>query len=104
MGRQIFKTSLLSAIKRSLWVALPFIRKYIRISVVPKEASDFFLNVVKDTVHYREQNNETRNDFLQLLIEIKNKGTIADDEDKNKTAHIIPTDENDKQVLGSYLN
>ncbi|XP_055386051.1 cytochrome P450 6a9-like [Condylostylus longicornis] len=33
---------------------------------------NFFLKVVKETVEYREKNNIERNDFLNLLIKIKN--------------------------------
>lgn len=36
------------------------------------------MNVVKETVEYREKNNVRRNDFLQLLIDLKNKGKIED--------------------------
>lgn len=45
-----------------------------------KEVSEFFTKVVKDTVSYREKNNYVRNDFLQLLINSKEKG---DGEEKN---------------------
>lgn len=34
--------------------------------------TDFFLNIVKKTVNYRETNKIERKDFLQMLIEIKN--------------------------------
>lgn len=103
MGRKIFKTTLWSGIKRSLWVALPFLRKYIRISIVPQEASDFFLKVVKETVQYREENNYTRNDFLQLLIEIKHKGAITDVEEKHRIpAYFEHTEPSEDKVLGLY--
>lgn len=34
----------------------------------PKEVSDFFVDVVEQTIQSRMENNENRNDFLQLLI------------------------------------
>lgn len=43
---------------------------------MPKETTEFFIKAVKDTFEYREKNNVQRNDFMQLLIELKNKGRI----------------------------
>lgn len=39
----------------------------------------FFMGVVKDTVDYREKNNVHRNDFMQLLLQLKNQGRLSDD-------------------------
>jgi cytochrome P450 family 6 len=39
--------------------------------------------MVKETVEYREINNVKRNDFIQLMIQLKNKTlSIADEKDK----------------------
>jgi hypothetical protein len=39
--------------------------------------------MVKDAMEYREKNNITRNDFIQLLIQLKKKGELeADANDK----------------------
>ena len=37
-----------------------------------QESTDFFLGIIKSTVKYREENKVERNDFLQLLLQIKN--------------------------------
>lgn len=50
----------------------PEVAAFFRLRMIPKDISDFFMKVVNDTVSYREKNNYTRNDFLQLLIDIKN--------------------------------
>ena len=39
--------------------------------------------MVQETADYREKNNVKRNDFLQLLIQLKNKGFL-DDEQKSE--------------------
>lgn len=36
----------------------------------------FFLNLVKKTVSYREQNKIRRNDFLHLLLQLRNEGKV----------------------------
>lgn len=43
----------------------------------------FYHKIVKDMVKYRETNNIVRNDFFQLLLQLKNKGTL--DEESNST-------------------
>lgn len=40
--------------------------------LLPKEATDFFVNLTLDTVDYRRQNGITRNDMLQLLMSLQN--------------------------------
>lgn len=63
---------------------------------IPKDLHDFFMNAVKETVDYREKNKTQRNDFMQLLIELKNKGKIEDADSKyqnNKEEEILPKDE-----------
>ncbi|XP_037815472.1 cytochrome P450 6a9-like [Lucilia sericata] len=37
-----------------------------------QEVEDFFMGIVKETVRYREENNVRRNDFMDMLIDLKN--------------------------------
>ena len=48
---------------------------------MPEDVSFYFRKMVKDTVEYRETNNVHRNDFMQLLIQMKNKTLGAVEED-----------------------
>lgn len=52
-------------------INLPKIAKALHIRQTPKDVSDFFIKVVEDTINYRLNNNYTRNDFLQLMIEMQ---------------------------------
>lgn len=45
------------------------------------DVEKFFMGVVRDTVEYREKNNIHRNDFMQLMIQLKNQGRLADNND-----------------------
>lgn len=47
--------------------------------VTPKYLQDFFLKLVIDTVNYREKNKIERNDFLSLLLQLKNNGKLDGD-------------------------
>ncbi|CAH0561305.1 unnamed protein product [Brassicogethes aeneus] len=41
--------------------------------------ANFFLDVIRKTVDYREKNNVYRKDFLHLLLQLKNRGVVSDD-------------------------
>lgn len=41
-----------------------------------KEVEDFFTNIVNDVVKHREQTGLVRNDFMNLLIQLKNQGKL----------------------------
>jgi hypothetical protein len=44
-------------------------------------ATNFFRKLVKDVMEMRKSSGTTRRDFMQLLIELKEKGKIAIDKD-----------------------
>lgn len=54
----------------------PKLERMIGTRVAPKEMSDFYLNVAKDTVTYRENNKISRKDLIQILIDLKNKPLV----------------------------
>lgn len=56
--------------------AFPKFSKFIHLRQFNKTVTDFFYNVVGGTISHRETNNITRNDFLNMLIQLKNKGSI----------------------------
>ena len=51
---------------------------HFQLRMIPKKITDFFIDAVRDTMNYREENNYQRNDFLQLLIQLRKKGYIED--------------------------
>nr|ARO50428.1 cytochrome P450 [Chironomus tentans] len=51
---------------------LPKVAKFLNMSINPKFITDYFLEIVRSNLEYREKNNIQRNDFFQLLINIKN--------------------------------
>ncbi|KAL7026345.1 hypothetical protein ACKWTF_013877 [Chironomus riparius] len=57
-------------------MAFPNFAKTLRLRQFSKRLSDFFINVVGGNIKYREDNNDNRNDFLNMLIQLKNKGSV----------------------------
>lgn len=59
---------------------IPKLSKYFKIKSVDDEVERFILDVVRETLEYREKNNVTRKDMMQLLLQLRNTGTVSVDE------------------------
>lgn len=82
MGKKVF-APVFTKIVHDLWTILaPSTVPTKLVDMHNKELTVFFTNCVKETIAYREANNIKKNDFLQLLIDMKNS-----DENSGK-AHI----------------
>jgi cytochrome P450 family 6 len=79
-GRKIFEPSFVAKLSRALMLVAPSLRRFLKFP--PKEVGKYFMEMVKETVEYREKNDMKRNDFMQLLIQMKNKTLgVAEEED-----------------------
>lgn len=76
-GRMIFELNIIQMLKLLITVGVPteFLRK-IGFTVSRKDVTKFFMNVVEETVNYREKQNIYRKDFMQLLLQLKNNGSV----------------------------
>ncbi|XP_069702399.1 probable cytochrome P450 6a14 [Periplaneta americana] len=72
-GMRTLKPTYKAKLFRLLFFMMPSLFKIVNLSLVPKDVSDYFIKMVRDTVEYREKNDVKRNDFMQLLIQMKNK-------------------------------
>lgn len=73
LGKKLFQLSNLFKLKFFIFFALPELARMLRMTVAPKDVSDFYMGVVKDTVKHREESTaNSRKDFIQLLLDLKN--------------------------------
>lgn len=56
------------------------ISRFLRLRVLPRYITNYFRRMINETVKFREENNVVRNDFMNLLIQIKNQGCLTEDE------------------------
>lgn len=70
-GKKIFTSR--SPIKETFLRSFPRLGRTLRMRKFPKDMADFFTKIVTESIEYREKNNIQRNDFMNLLIELKNK-------------------------------
>ncbi|CAG4954189.1 unnamed protein product [Parnassius apollo] len=76
-GHEYFEPqSLYWTFTRAMAFFAPDLFNKLRIRRINPEIIDFFYNLVKQIVNYRQNNNYKRNDFLQTLIELKNDDSI----------------------------
>lgn len=58
---------------------MPSIGKFIWLKRVDDDVERFMKSMVKETIEYREKNNISRNDVLQLLLQLRNTGDVQND-------------------------
>lgn len=72
MGKNIFVPTKYLRPKMMFAMNFPFLAKRLGISLGRADVMEFFLGAVRDTVAYRENHDVKRNDFMDLLIALKN--------------------------------
>jgi cytochrome P450 family 6 len=81
-GKKVFDPRIKQRLTTLLQLLYPSLVSTLKLSVIPKDVSNYFGKMVKETVEYREKNKVERNDFMQLMIQLKNKTLdIAEEED-----------------------
>ncbi|PNF28549.1 putative cytochrome P450 6a14 [Cryptotermes secundus] len=78
-GKKIFPTTIKSSITGSLSALLPSMVSFLKLRGLEPKVSEYFRSLFEETMTYREKNNIKRNDFLQLLIQIKNRGKVEEE-------------------------
>uniref|UniRef100_A0AAT9UTQ8 Cytochrome P450 6PZ24 n=1 Tax=Maconellicoccus hirsutus TaxID=177089 RepID=A0AAT9UTQ8_MACHI len=69
---------------RYLFPQVPvFLIKLLNLETPPPQMTNYFTNIVRDMIKYREENNITRGDFLDLLISMKNDKKVERPKDQN---------------------
>ncbi|EAT39031.1 AAEL009124-PA [Aedes aegypti] len=80
MGRKIFSFANGRFLKAVIAQQFRSLARSLHIALVDKEVSDFFLGAVRDTIKYREENKIERNDFMSLLMKLKDDGNTGNTE------------------------
>lgn len=82
------KPPLSHIIRQQIGIIMPQLHRLLRLPPIcfNNGTDDFFRNIIRDTVEYREKTGVNRNDFIDLLIKIKNNKSLYDD-DNNDAAN-----------------
>uniref|UniRef100_A0A8D8B8S5 Cytochrome P450 6a2 n=1 Tax=Culex pipiens TaxID=7175 RepID=A0A8D8B8S5_CULPI len=79
-GKEFFDSPRHSTMMRLFLRLFPELGQKLRIKWLNDHAAGFFYKLVRDTIDYRQKNSVERNDFMSLLIAMKNKGELSMDE------------------------
>ncbi|XP_051165488.1 uncharacterized protein LOC127284206 [Leptopilina boulardi] len=71
MGRKIFDLNFWRTLKIRIRDITPWLYELLGPILAEKEMNNFFVNLVRDTMKYRKENNIVRHDFIDLLREVK---------------------------------
>lgn len=83
MGAKNFESSWRMKFGMFLAFFMPKAIKYLKFKLMDPELEEFMISIVKQTVEHREKNNIERNDFMQMLIQLKNQGYVSVDKEEN---------------------
>jgi cytochrome P450 family 6 len=84
IGLKIFEPSIRNAVVLTMAFFTPNLITKFQINPILPEVGDFIYSLVNQTVEHREKNKIQRNDFMQLLIELKNKGFVPNSRRNSK--------------------
>lgn len=73
MGKKVFGEPRNSGFKSFMILSFQQLAHKLHVKVQHDDVSEFFLGIVKETVAYRERSGVKRNDFMDLLIDLKNE-------------------------------
>lgn len=94
-GRKIFESSFWNSVRLSLNFIAPKMMTPLRIKSVDASVEKFIFSVVKQNLELREKNHVTRKDFFQLLIQLRNSGSVQLDDQWDT---VIKGDESQKSM------
>lgn len=73
MGKEIFHSSLKREIREVMRTSFPKLYNHLSFLFDYSNLTNFFLNIVKETMEYRKKYNFIRHDFINILMELKNQ-------------------------------
>lgn len=79
MGVKNLKPNWRSGLRNMLAFFVPWFFKVFPLKTIEPDVEEFIFSIVRQTIDHREKNNIERNDFMQLLIQLKNQGYVPVD-------------------------
>lgn len=98
-AKKLSKPSYRTTLWRMLRTAIPKLYRLLGVQIVDPNVTRFFKDVVSQMISQRENNGMRRHDFMDLLVELKNKGTL---ENEGGSAQ-IGNDEDNQKIGGWFI-
>lgn len=75
-GKALNDPTLKNLIRIWFFFAFPKLSKRFGFSFQPKSVTNYFCGIIRNAIDYRKQNDIQRNDFIQMMLQLKEKGNI----------------------------
>lgn len=76
---QAFATSFKNGIRAFISFVYPKLQNLIKIKSVDDDLEKYMINLVRETLQYREEHNISRKDLFQLMMQLRNTGVVQKD-------------------------
>ncbi|XP_024080838.1 probable cytochrome P450 6a14 isoform X2 [Cimex lectularius] len=76
MGKNAFEFTAFQFLKFIIIFNFPNLAKKLGLSFNNKKVQDYFVNIIKETIDHRVGKNFRRNDFLDLMLQLREKGSV----------------------------
>ncbi|CAB3365186.1 Hypothetical predicted protein [Cloeon dipterum] len=85
MGKKLFEFDFVQALKSMISFFMPEVAMKLKLTSMPPDAIEFFKKLSKDIVEQRKKSKVVQKDFMQLLMELQEKGSVAVDADEEES-------------------
>lgn len=99
-GRQIFQPTIRNLVRSFGFFIAPKMFTLLRMKITDTNVEHFIRSVVKQNLEHREKNHVVRKDFFQLLIQLRNNGTVQLDDEWET---VIQADESQKSLTENEM-
>ncbi|XP_065092334.1 probable cytochrome P450 6a14 [Ochlerotatus camptorhynchus] len=82
MGTKVFDVSTWKLMKLFFVFAFGNLARKCHMKLIDADISGFFFKVVRETIDFRKKNSVQRNDFMNLLMQLQEKGELEGSEEK----------------------
>ncbi|NP_001306219.1 cytochrome P450 6a68 [Ceratitis capitata] len=72
MGKKTLTDVGISRFGRIFAHTFPDLARFLRIKLIPDHITEFYMRIVRENIEYRERNKIRRNDFFDMLLDLKN--------------------------------
>jgi len=80
MGRRAFSERRHCKLVDGFIESFPEVARFLRMRQIHQDITDFYVGIVRETVKQREEQGIVRSDFMNLLIEMKQRGELTSEE------------------------
>ncbi|XP_019531005.3 probable cytochrome P450 6d5 [Aedes albopictus] len=77
MGIRVFQHDFKTSLRLALTFFIPKIKALLGFRMVAPDVEDFMINLVCKTIEQRERDRTQRKDMMQLLLQLRNTGTVS---------------------------